>query len=111
MEVVAKHKYLRISATKVRLVAGLIRKVPVVKALAILQFTNKASAKPMRKVLLSALANAKNNFGMKEDTLVVKSVQIDVAPTLKRFLPRAQGRANSLLKRASHITIVIEERT
>lgn len=110
MEVLAKHKYLRMSPTKVRLVAGLIRRVPVSRALSLLQFTNKAAAKPMTRLLLSAIANAKKNFGLAEDKLVVKRVFVDPAPTIKRFQPRAQGRATPLLKRASHITLVIEDK-
>ena len=110
MEVKAVKKYLRISPTKVRLVARSIKSLPVDKAMGVLQFTRKGSAKPMTKLLKSAIANAKNNFGLSEDNLYVKKVLVDQAPTLKRFQPRAQGRAFSILKRSSHITLVLEEK-
>lgn len=102
---------LRITPQKTRLVAGLIRGKPVVQAEDILRFTNKRSAKPMLKLLQSARANAVNNHDMFDDGLFVKEIQVNDGPTLKRFLPRARGRADVMLKRTCHITIILEERS
>jgi len=110
MEVKAQHKYLRISPTKVRLVANAIKRMPAEKAEGVLQYMQKGAAKPMLKLLKSAMANAGNNYGLKEDNLYIKLIQVDSGPTLKRFRPRAQGKAFSILKRTSHVTLVLEER-
>jgi len=110
MEVTAKLKNAPISAQKIRLIADLIRKQPVSKATDILKFTSKKGAKIMLKILQSAIANAENNHAADIDELVVGTVYVDEAPTLKRIRPRAKGRANRILKRKSHITIkVLEE--
>ena len=109
MEVKAKLRYLRVSPRKVRLVAGLIRGKATTVALDQLQFSGKGAALPMSKLLKSAVANAVNNFDLAENNLAIKEVFVDGGPTLKRWLPRAHGRATPLNKRTSHITIVLKE--
>ena len=107
-EVKAVSKYVRMSPTKVRRVLQQIQGKTYSEALLILQFLPYASCAPIIKVLHSATANAKNNFGFNETKLVVKSAFVDKGPTMKRFRPRAQGRAYRILKMTSHITIVME---
>ncbi len=97
------------SPRKVRLVAAVVRGKKVTPALDQLIFSPKWSSKPLAKLLKSAIANAKNNFGLKEDNLFIKTLTVDGGPTLKRWLPRAQGRATPLHKRTSHITITLGE--
>ncbi len=109
MEVKAKLKSLRMSPRKVRLAVGLIRGKKVKTALDQLNFSGKWSAKPVAKLLQSAVANAKNNFGLAEDNLYIKSISVDGGATLKRWLPRAQGRATPLKKRTSHINLILAE--
>lgn len=109
MEVKAKLRYLRMSPRKVRLVAGLIRGKKAEEALKQLQFAGKAAAKPMSKVVASAVANAVNNFGLEESNLFVKEISIDGGPMLKRWTPRAHGRATPVMKRTSHVNITIGE--
>lgn len=106
----AKLTMLRSTPRKTRLVADLIRGKRVEDAENILRFTPKRSAHPMLKLLQSAKANAVNNHDMFEDSLVVSKIMVDEGPTLKRYLPRARGRADLLRKRTCHITIVLEER-
>jgi len=101
---------LRSTPRKTRLVADLIRGKGVAEAEAILKFTDRRAAAPLLKLLRSAKANAVNNHDLFEDALVVESVQVGDGPTLKRYLPRARGRADLLRKRTSHITITLEER-
>ena len=103
-------KMLRSTPQKTRLVAALIRGKDVSAAEDILRFTNRRAAQPMLKLLQSARANAVNNHDMFEDSLFVKTIQVDEGPTLKRMLPRARGRADLLRKRTCHITITLEER-
>jgi len=110
MEATAKLTMLRVTPQKARLVADLVRGKDVTEAEAILQFTPKRSAKPMLKLLQSAKANAVNNHDMFEDSLFVSKIMIDEGPTMKRFLPRARGRADLLRKRTCHINITLEER-
>lgn len=110
MEATAKLTMLRVTPQKARLVANLVRGKDVAEAEAILQFTPKRSAKPMLKLLQSAKANAVNNHDMFEDDLFVSKIMIDEGPTIKRFLPRARGRADLLRKRTCHINITLEER-
>jgi large subunit ribosomal protein L22 len=102
---------LRSTPRKTRLVADLIRGMDVTRAEDVLKFTNKRSATPVLKLLQSAKANAVNNHDMFEDTLFVKTIVVNEGPTLKRMLPRARGRADTLLKRTCHITITLEERS
>lgn len=108
-EAVAKLRYVRMSPRKTRVLVDLIRGCPVSQALALLKFTPRMAAKTVEKVLLSAIANAQQ--AGKEigdvDTLRVSRAVVDGGPTLKRFQPRAQGRAFSIHKRTSHITIAV----
>lgn len=94
MESRAKLKFLRISPRKARLVAELVRGKPVDQAIDTLKFTKRAASLPIRKLLESAVANAENNHGLDIDILWVKELRVDPGPTLKRFRPRAQGRAS-----------------
>jgi len=109
MEVKAKLRSLRMSPRKVRLAAGLIRGKKVKPALDQLNFCGKWSAKPVAKLLKSAIANAKNNFGLVEDNLYIKEISVDGGATLKRWLPRAHGRATPLNKRTSHVNLTLAE--
>lgn len=109
MEVTAKLKNAPLSAQKCRLVADMIRKVNVSKALDILRFTPKKGATLMLKLLESAIANAENNNGADIEELSVGVVFVDEAATLKRISPRAKGRANRICKRTCHITIIVSD--
>ena len=102
-------KYQRISAQKCRLVANAIRGLKVEKALEFLQFNNKKASSLIRKVLESAVANAENNNSHDIDDLMVKNILIDEGPTGKRHMPRARGRVNEILKRSSHITVIVSD--
>ncbi len=102
---------LRVAPRKVRLVADLIRGKQVEEALNILLFVEKRSAKPLELLLRSAVANADQRGQVDLDALFVGSVEVDGGPTMKRFTPRAQGRATPILKRSSHITIGLEARS
>ena len=110
MESRAVAKYVRIAPRKVRVVMNLIRGKNVAEAFAILKFTPKVGADAIEKVLRSAVANAENNFDMDVDRLYVSSCFVDQGPTLKRIHPRSRGQAFKILKRTSHITVVVEER-
>lgn len=110
MEAKAVAKYIRIAPRKVRVVMDLIRGKDIAEAFAILKFTPKVGAQAIEKVLKSAVANAENNFDMDVDKLYVSSCFVDQGPTLKRIHPRSRGQAFKILKRTSHITIVVEER-
>ncbi len=103
---VAKH--VRISPYKVRIVLNIIRGKSYREALAILENTPKAASDPIRKVLMSAGANAENNLGMSKDNLFVAACYADQGPTLKRVQPVSKGRAYRILKRTSHITVVLD---
>ncbi len=109
METRAIARYIRISPQKARLVAHNIQGKPVEDAMNILKFTPKKSAQLISKVLHSALANAEQNTSLDIDNLFVKQVRIDEGPTWKRIKPRAMGRANRILKRTSHITVIVDE--
>ncbi|AUM62993.1 50S ribosomal protein L22 [Spiroplasma monobiae] len=109
MEAKAKLTMIRISPRKVRLVADSIRTKKISEAVAILQNQDKRSSEPVLKLLNSAVANAVNNNGMEADQLFVKTIFVNEGPTLKRFRPRAHGRAYEILKRTSHITIVVSD--
>lgn len=106
----AKLRMLRSTPRKTLLVAALIRGKGVAEAESILKFTDRRVATPLLKLLQSAKANAVNNHDMFEDALVVADVQVGAGPTLKRYLPRARGRADLLRKRTSNIEITLEER-
>jgi len=107
---VAKNNNVRISAQKVKIVIDLIRNKPIGQAIAILRNTPKAASKPVEKLLLSAIANAENNHNMDVDALYIAEIFANQGPTMKRIQPRAQGRAFRILKRTSHITIVLKEK-
>ncbi len=102
-------RYVRISSRKVKVVIDLIRGKSVAEAQAILMFTPKAATEPVLKLLNSAIANAENNQDLSRDNLIVAEVYANQGPTLKRFRPRAQGRATRIRKRTSHITIVLDQ--
>lgn len=110
MEVTARTRYVRVSPRKVRLVTELVKGKKVQEALNILAFTKKASAKTLTKLINSAVANAQQNNQIDVDTLMVKRISVDGGPTLKRYLPRAMGRASKINKRTSHITVVLDEK-
>ena len=105
----ATARYIRISARKVKIVIDLIRGKSVKEAQAILMYTPKAAAEPVLKLLNSAIANAENNLELMRDELYVAEVYANQGPTLKRYRPRAKGAASSILKRTSHITIVLDK--
>lgn len=109
MEAKAIAKYIRISPQKVRLVVDLIRGKNVGEAQHILKYTQKNAATAVQKVLNSAVANARQNANMDENILFIKDVFVDPGPSLKRWRARAQGRAASIKKRMSHITVVLKE--
>ncbi|WP_417909371.1 50S ribosomal protein L22 [Candidatus Electronema sp. PJ] len=109
MEARAVAKYIRISPQKARLVADVVRGKDVETAVTTLRFMPKKAAKILRKVLQSAVANAEQTETIDVDTLYVKEIQINGGPMLKRFRPRAMGRAARILKRTSHITVVVDE--
>lgn len=109
MEVTAKLKNAPLSAQKGRLVADMIRKLNVSKAVDILRFTPKKGAGLILKLLESALANAENNFGLDIDELKVDTICVDEATTLKRISPRAKGRANRISKRTCHIKLIVSD--
>jgi large subunit ribosomal protein L22 len=102
-------RYVRMSPRKARLVADLIRGKEVLKALDILEFTNKKAAKVIKKTLNSAMHNATNNFKMNEDKLVISEILINAGPVLKRLMPRAMGRADIQRKPTAHVTVVVSE--
>lgn len=110
MEAKAIAKTVRITPRKARLVVDLIRNKNVSEAAAILRLTPRGASLAVEKVLKSAAANAVNNHEMNKDALYVKEAYVNDGPTLKRYLPRAKGSADSLLKRTCHITIVLAER-
>ena len=105
---VARARYVRDTPMKVRRVVELIKGRNAREALAVLQFAPQAASQPVAKVLASAMANAENNLDLDPDTLWVSAAFVDEGPTLKRFRPRAQGRAYRIRKRTSHITIELE---
>ncbi|WP_030176135.1 50S ribosomal protein L22 [Spirillospora albida] len=107
MEARAQARFIRVTPMKARRVVDLIRGLPAAEAQAVLRFAPQAAGEPVGKVLASAIANAEHNFKLDTDTLVVSSAWVDEGPTLKRFRPRAQGRAYRINKRTSHITVVV----
>lgn len=111
MESTAKLRHVRVSPQKARLVANLVRGRDVSEAVEILTFTQKKSAPLVKKLIESALANAENTHdGIDVDQLYVKTIFVDGGPTLRRFRPRAQGRATRIIKKTSHITVVLATR-
>ena len=109
MEVKASARFIRTSPRKARMVTDLVKGKGVEEALNILAFTRKASAKIVVKLLKSAVANADQMKSVNVDTLFIKQITVDQAPTMKRYRPRAMGRATMIRRRMSHITVVLEE--
>ena len=103
--ITAKSKYIRQSPYKLRLVLNLIRGLPVSEALDILKFTKRKASDEITKVIQSAMANAENNFGLNSNDLYISKAIAEEGPTLKRFRPRARGRAGRINKRTSHLII------
>jgi len=110
MEVKARLRFVRVSPSKAQLVADLIRGKGSEEALNILTFTKKAAAKILIKLLKSAIANATQKKNIDVDRLFIKKITVDQGPTMKRFQPRALGRATTIRKRSSHINIVLDEK-
>jgi large subunit ribosomal protein L22 len=106
----ARVRYLRVAPMKARRVVDLIRGLPAAQAQAVLAFAPQAASEPVGKVLASAIANAKNNYSLDPATLYVSEAYVDEGPTMKRFRPRAQGRAYRIRKRTSHVTVVVTSR-
>jgi len=109
MNATARLRGARISAQKVRLVADQVRGMPVEKAEQLLAFSTKKAAQIMKKVLLSAIANAEHNDGADIDELTISAVMVDEGPTMKRGRARAKGRGTQILKRTSHITLTVAD--
>jgi large subunit ribosomal protein L22 len=110
MQAKAVARTIRIAPRKVRLVVDLIRGKQVGEAISILRHTQKSASPVVEKLLNSAIANAEHNYEMEANNLVVTQAFVDEGPTLKRFRPRAMGRASAINKRTSHITIVLSEK-
>ena len=109
MDVKASGRYMRISAQKVRRITGAVKGRPVESGLNILKFMPQKSARLVEKILRSAVANADNRGNVDVDSLVIRNIIVDEGPTLKRFRPRARGRSTRILKRTSHITVIVGE--
>lgn len=109
MQVRARYRFMRISPQKVRQVVDLVRGQQVDRALAVLKYTPRAAAREVLKVLESAIANAENNYMLSREDLYVSGIVADEGPRLKRFRPRARGRADRILKRTCHVTVVLDE--
>ena len=107
MEAKAILRTVRTSPQKARLVADQVRGLPVARAADLLQFSDKKAAAMIRKVLWSAISNAENNLGADIDELKITSIMVDEGPVLKRFMARAKGRGTRILKRTSHISVVV----
>ncbi|MCF7847369.1 MAG: 50S ribosomal protein L22 [Kiritimatiellales bacterium] len=110
MEVSATTKYVRMSPTKARDLAGAIKGLPVADALRITEFNARKAAVQIGKTLKSAIANAENNEGLSVDNLFVKEAVVNGGPVLKRWRPRARGMASPIQKKTSHITIVLTDK-
>ncbi|MDF2563788.1 MAG: rplV [Massilibacillus sp.] len=110
MEAKSVAKYIRVAPRKIRIVMDLIRGKQIGEAFAILKFTPKVGADVIEKVLKSAVANAEHNFDMNVDNLYIAAAYVDQGPTLKRIHPRSRGQAFKILKRSSHVTVVVKER-
>lgn len=110
MEAKAIARHIRIAPRKIRIVIDLIRGKNVGEAIAILKYTPKVGAEVVEKVLKSAVANAEHNYDLNTDALYVSQAFVDQGPTLKRIHPRSRGQAFKILKRTSHVTLVVKER-
>ena len=111
MEVTARLNNLRIAPRKVRLLAALVRGRQIGDAVLALEFRAKRAARPLKKLILSAAADAEHNFKLKKGDMVIKRVVVDSAVTMKRYMPRAFGRAAMIRKRGSNITVTLVSRT
>ena len=109
-QVRATAKYVRMAPRKVRMVVDQIRNKSVEQALEALQFSPRAAAEPVAKVVRSAVANAENNNNLRAENLVIAAAYVDEGPTLKRIRPRAKGSASRINKRTSHITVIVAPR-
>lgn len=109
MEVKASLKHLRMSPRKIRLVIDVVRKMPVAQALDQLKFINKLAAEPVAKLINSAIANAVNTYSLEKDNLFIKEIRSDEGVMLKRWMPRAHGRATSIRKRGCHLNLTLGE--
>lgn len=109
-EAKARLNYLRMSPSKVRLVAEMIKGKGAQEALAILEHHPKKASRPLRKLLSSAIANASENHDMDPDALTVRNVYVDEGPVMKRWMPRAMGRATPIRKKTSKVTIIVAEK-
>lgn len=109
MQVAARHRNAQVSAQKARLVADMIRGMSVEQAEQVLTFSTKKAAQMVRKVLLSAVANAEHNEGADIDELRIRAIHVDEGPTMKRGMARAKGRGTRILKRTSHITVELSD--
>ena len=109
MEVKASLKHLRMSAQKTRLVVDVVRGLTVEAALDQLRFINKRAAEPVAKLIKSALANAENTYSLEKSNLMIKEIRVDEGVTLKRWMPRAHGRATAIRKRGCHINLILKE--
>lgn len=106
----SQRKYIRISAQKVRLLANLVRGMPAIDAVDMLEHMPQSSAHQVRKTIQSALANSEENESMAPEDMWISEIYADVGPTTRRFRPGARGRVKPILRRSSHITVVLEER-
>lgn len=106
----ATAKYIRISPSKARVVMDVVRGKSVVEAIAILENTPKAASEPLIKLINSAAANAENGKGLTKDELFVAEIRADEGPIYKRFQPVSKGRAHSIMKRTSHLTVVLDKK-
>lgn len=109
-KVSAKLRYARIAPRKMRLLADLVRGTDLDSAKKQLSFADKKGAEPLLKLLKSAESNAKNNFKLEPDNLRIEEIRVDGGPILKRWMPRARGRATMIRRRSSHITLVLSEK-
>lgn len=109
METIARYKYIRSSAQKMRLVINVIRNTQVSQAINILRYINKKSAVLVKKTLESAISNAEHNVGLNIDNLRIVKIFVDDGPSIKRVMLRAKGRSDRITKRTSHLTIVLSD--
>jgi len=110
VEAKAVARYVRIAPRKVRIVANLVRGKSIAEAFAILQHTPKVASEVVEKALKSAVANAEHNYDMNVDSLFVSTIYVDQGPTMKRIHPRSRGQAFKILKRSSHLTVMVKEK-
>jgi len=110
-QIVAKLRHLRISPKKVRYLARLVKGMGIVQAESQLQHAHKKASEPLVKLVRSAAANAQHNFQLSKTDLYIRNITVDPGPSLKRWMARAMGRATPILKRTSHVTVVLDTRT